>query len=64
MLRQGVVGLPGDVVGRLEELAAVEVDTVYFHIFDVGDLDHIRLLGSEVLPRFSDSRDGFRSRRR
>ncbi len=64
MLRQGVVGLPGDVVGRLEELAAVGVDTVYFHIFDVGDLDHIRLLGSEVLPRFSDSRDGFRSRRR
>src|SRR6266545_437221 len=63
MLRQGVVGLPGDVVGRLEELAAVGVDTVYFHIFDVGDLDHIRLLGSEVLPRFSARRDGSGSTR-
>jgi hypothetical protein len=26
-------------------------DTVYFHLYDVADLDHVRLLGREVLPR-------------
>jgi len=29
------------------------VDTVYFHLYDVADLDHIRLLGHEVLPRLT-----------
>jgi len=24
---------------------------VYFHIFDVEDVEHVRLLGAEVLPR-------------
>ena len=27
------------------------MDTVYFHIYDVDDTDHVRLIGSEVLPR-------------
>ncbi len=51
MLRLGVVGRPADVVCRLEELAAAGVDTTYFHIYDPADLDHIRLLGAEVLKR-------------
>ena len=53
MLRLGVVGVPGDVLRHLEELSAVGVDTVYFHIYDIDDLDHIRLLGSDVLPGVS-----------
>ena len=51
MLRMGVTGAPGDVLGRLAELRAAGADTVYFHLYDVADLDHVRLLGREVLPR-------------
>jgi len=50
LLSQGVVGTPADVLGRLEQFAAIGVDTVYFHLYDVDDLDHVRLLGQEVLP--------------
>jgi F420-dependent oxidoreductase-like protein len=51
MLRMGVTGDPGDVAGRLAGLAEAGADTVYVHLYDVADLDHIRLLGSEVLPQ-------------
>ncbi len=50
MLRMGITGTPGDIVGRVAELRAAGADTVYFHLYDVADLDHIRLLGREVLP--------------
>jgi F420-dependent oxidoreductase-like protein len=53
MLRMGVTGDPGDVTGRLAELAEAGADTVYCHLYDVADLDHIRLLGSEVLPQLN-----------
>jgi hypothetical protein len=33
--------------------AAVGADTVYFHLYDVTDLDHVRLLGVEVLPKLA-----------
>jgi F420-dependent oxidoreductase-like protein len=52
MLRMGITGDPGDIAGRLADLAAAGADTVYFHLYDVTDTDHVRLLGSEVLPRF------------
>ncbi len=51
MLRMGITGTPGEVTGRLAELAAAGADTVYFHLYDVSDLDHVRLLGNEVLPQ-------------
>lgn len=50
LLGQGVVGVPADVLRRVEELAAAGVDTLYFHIYDAADTDHVRLLGSSVLP--------------
>jgi F420-dependent oxidoreductase-like protein len=53
MLRNGVTGTPSDVIDRVGQLAAAGADTIYFHLYSVGDLDHIRLLGSEVLPRLS-----------
>ncbi|MGH3318648.1 MAG: TIGR03560 family F420-dependent LLM class oxidoreductase [Streptosporangiaceae bacterium] len=53
LLRQGVVGVPEDVVGHLGKLSSLGIDTVYFHIYDVADLEHIRLLGREVLPQVS-----------
>ena len=52
MLRMGVTGDPGDVTARLAELAEAGADTVYFHLYDVADTDHVRLLGCEVLPQF------------
>jgi F420-dependent oxidoreductase-like protein len=55
LLRLGVVGGPGDVAGRLGQLAAAGADTVYFHLYAVGQRfdaegpDQVRLLGQEVL---------------
>ena len=53
MLSMGVTGVPGDIIGRVADLAAAGADTVYFHLYDVADIDHIRLLGREVLPRLN-----------
>ena len=41
-------------LGRLAELHAAGADTVYFHLYDVTDLDHVRLLGREVLPQVTN----------
>jgi F420-dependent oxidoreductase-like protein len=49
MLRMGITGVPAEIAGRVAELSAAGADTVYFHLYDVADLDHVRLLGSEVL---------------
>jgi F420-dependent oxidoreductase-like protein len=53
MLRMGITGDPGDIARRLADLSAAGADTVYFHLYDVTDLDHVRLLGEEVLPRLN-----------
>ncbi len=52
LLRLGVVGTPGEVTRRIEDLAAAGADTLYFHVYDT-DPGHLRLLGSEVLPKVS-----------
>jgi F420-dependent oxidoreductase-like protein len=46
-----LIGPPGLLAERIAELAAVGADTVYLHIFDIHDLDHIALIGAEVLPQ-------------
>ena len=53
LLSMGVIGTPADVAARAGELAGAGVDTLYFHIYDGADTDHIRLLGAEVLPRMT-----------
>jgi len=50
LLGQGVVGTPADVLGRIRELAAAGVDTVYFHIYDAADTEHVQLLGRTTAP--------------
>lgn len=45
-------GTPDAIAARVERLAEIGARTVYFHIFDVEDTDHVRLLGAEMLPRF------------
>jgi F420-dependent oxidoreductase-like protein len=53
MLSMGVTGTTSEVAGRLAELRAAGADTVYCHLYDVNDTDHIRLLGAEVLPQLT-----------
>jgi F420-dependent oxidoreductase-like protein len=51
MLRDtAVIGPPAALTDRIAELAKDGADTVYLHIFDIHDLDHIALIGAEVLP--------------
>jgi alkanesulfonate monooxygenase SsuD/methylene tetrahydromethanopterin reductase-like flavin-dependent oxidoreductase (luciferase family) len=48
------VGTPRTVADRIAALRADGVDTVYpFHLFDIVDLDHLRLIGAEVAPPLS-----------
>ena len=47
----GAAGTPDEVVAKLERYAEVGADRIYLQVLDVDDLDHIRLLGREVLPR-------------
>jgi alkanesulfonate monooxygenase SsuD/methylene tetrahydromethanopterin reductase-like flavin-dependent oxidoreductase (luciferase family) len=51
MLANGVVGTPSEVTGALQDLAEQGCETVYLHIFDIDDLDHLRLIGAEVVPQ-------------
>ena len=48
----GITGTAGDVIAAIENLAAQGADTVYFHLYGRDDVEHIRLLGSEVVSRF------------
>jgi F420-dependent oxidoreductase-like protein len=50
LLGQGVVGTPGDVLEEVERLAAIGCDVLYLHVYATDDLDHIALLGREVVP--------------
>jgi F420-dependent oxidoreductase-like protein len=52
LLAAGVTGTAGDVISAIENLADQGADTVYFHVYGAADVDHIRLLGSEVVSRF------------
>jgi hypothetical protein len=49
-----VVGEPSAVISELERLARDGCEIVYLHIFDIDDLDHIALLGREVVPALSE----------
>ena len=42
----------GDVIRAIEDLVGQGADTVYFHLYGPGDVEHVRLLGSEVVSRF------------
>ena len=43
-------GTPAQVVDRLHEFGNAGAEVVYLQFLDMNDLDHIRLLGDEVLP--------------
>lgn len=53
MFAHGLVGTTQQVVDRLAGLRDAGADTVYFHIYDLDDTDHVALLGADVLPHFA-----------
>jgi F420-dependent oxidoreductase-like protein len=47
----GLCGTPDDLVGKLGRFAAIGASRTYLQVLDLADLDHLALLGEEVLPR-------------
>jgi F420-dependent oxidoreductase-like protein len=43
--RHAAIGTPALVGDRVEELRKAGADTIYFHIYDIDDTDHVALLG-------------------
>jgi F420-dependent oxidoreductase-like protein len=48
--RGGVAGSPAEVVEQLQAYADAGATRAYLQVMDFADLDHIELLGAEVLP--------------
>lgn len=46
----GLCGTPAEAVARLGEWRAAGAERVYLQILDLDDLDHLALIGTEVLP--------------
>ena len=49
--RQGVAGTPGEAVDQLGRYAEAGARRAYLQVLDLGDLDHLDLIASEVVPR-------------
>jgi F420-dependent oxidoreductase-like protein len=52
--RHAAIGSPSLVADRVEALRKAGADTVYFHIYDIDDLDHVALLGEELGREIGD----------
>jgi F420-dependent oxidoreductase-like protein len=48
--RNGLCGTPAEVRARLEEWSDAGAERVYLQVLDLDDLDHIALIGQEILP--------------
>jgi F420-dependent oxidoreductase-like protein len=53
LLAAAARGTPEQVADQLAACKDEGADTIYLHIFDIEDLEHIRLLGAEVLPKLA-----------
>jgi F420-dependent oxidoreductase-like protein len=51
MRAAGVAGTPGEVAAKIAEFAEIGADRVYLQVLDLGDLDHLALIASEVMPQ-------------
>jgi alkanesulfonate monooxygenase len=50
-LRQfGACGSPSEVAARIDEWGSAGAAVAYLQVFDMKDLDHVRLIGREVGP--------------
>jgi F420-dependent oxidoreductase-like protein len=45
-------GTPEQVVERIRQFQEAGAERLYLQVLDLADLDHLRLIGSEVLPQF------------
>jgi F420-dependent oxidoreductase-like protein len=53
---QAAIGSPALVADRVADLVKAGADTIYFHIYDIEDLDHVALLGAEVRQEIGEHR--------
>lgn len=51
----GAAGLPHEVVDRLHAFAEAGAETAYLQVLDLDDLEHLRLVAAEVLPKVASS---------
>jgi F420-dependent oxidoreductase-like protein len=49
--KNGLAGSPSEIVDQLGAFAEAGATTAYLQVLDLADLDHLDLLGSEVLPQ-------------
>ena len=47
----GVAGTPGEVAAKIAEFAQIGAERVYLQVLDLGDLDHLELIASDVAPQ-------------
>lgn len=47
----GACGTPDEVAAKLRDYGAAGAEGVYLQVLDLADLDHLRLLGREVIPK-------------
>ena len=48
----GLGGTPGEVVAKIAQFAEVGAERIYLQVLDLGDLDHLALIASDVVPQF------------
>ncbi len=46
-----VAGTPGEVAAKIAQFAEIGVERVYLQVLDLGDLDHLALIASDVAPQ-------------
>lgn len=46
----GAAGSPAEVLDKIADFAELGAQRIYLQVLDMADLDHIRLIGNEVLP--------------
>ena len=47
----GLAGTPGEVAAKIAEFAEIGADRVYLQVLDLGDLDHLAVIASDVMPQ-------------
>ncbi len=53
MRETGLAGTPGEVAAKIAEFTEIGAERVYLQVLDLGDLDHLALIASDVAPQVS-----------
>ncbi|MCL3838114.1 LLM class F420-dependent oxidoreductase [Aeromicrobium duanguangcaii] len=46
----GLAGTPAEILDRIGQFADAGTERIYLQVLDLSDLDHLRLVGEEILP--------------